>query len=751
MNRKTAIRWWTMAGLLTAAVALADYVGVMADEDTGTVALSPLEARIANWSAITGTPTTVAGYGITDGATLSWVVEYVSENTNPKSMTNEPAFRGWTNIWHTLITNHIGDTSSNPHGITPAMIGAATGTPIYVESDPEYTGAVTKVGFTVSEGTNNSWDAATQTVTIKSNYLDSEADPNWAANSNSVLSHLGDTNTNPHGITRTMLGAAYTGDVVYAIAANGITNTPDGDGLIDLGTVGGDNTSTVTGRQIKVGSELNLTPNYGYVIGKRSGVTADNGMALGYRASVTDENAFVWSDASSDSAFNSRGSNTFSVRAKGGVYIDAPTFEITGAAVFGGDIDMQDSTIEQVYELHVDFIRNEDGTRLLISPYAGALYGSWTIETNLTVGGSLTLGGVEYTNLSSGDASAWSAYPATTNVNANEKAITNVAYIGGIGGGWIEITDDGTVNSAGVEAWTLNGDTNVWQGSVNHTEASRIVADTLDLAGTRAMTGNLNMGRKSITNVSEFGLSGNRVTLHDDGSGGGKIGITRTAGGGTTERYIGYRRIDVGRFGTYTNVGDVVPSQEFAYLSDFTNYLDLAGTRAMTGDGVTLARDIKSRDAASVGEYGAAFGQETTAGDSGAAFGWYTVAGEFGAAFGSGTTAGSYGAAFGVDTTADGYGAAFGEGTTAGEYGAAFGCYATAGEYGAAFGDGTTAGDAGFAAGEGASAGSYGFAAGESTSAGEYGFAAGYNTSAGEYGFAAGVGTSAGPYGFAAG
>lgn len=107
--------------------------------------------------------------------------------------------------------------------------------------------------------------------------------------------------------------------------------------------------------------------------------------------------------------------------------------------------------------------------------------------------------------------------------------------------------------------------------------------ELLDLAGTRAMTGNLNMGRKSITNVSEFGLSGNRVTLHDDGSGGGKIGITRTAGGGTTERYIGYRRIDVGRFGTYTNVGDVVPSQEFAYLSDFTNYLDLAGTRAMTG------------------------------------------------------------------------------------------------------------------------------------------------------------------------
>ena len=40
MNRKTAIRWWTLAGLLVAVIAWADYVGVMADEDTGTVALS---------------------------------------------------------------------------------------------------------------------------------------------------------------------------------------------------------------------------------------------------------------------------------------------------------------------------------------------------------------------------------------------------------------------------------------------------------------------------------------------------------------------------------------------------------------------------------------------------------------------------------------------------------------------------------------------------------------------------------------
>jgi hypothetical protein len=110
--------------------------------------------------------------------------------------------------------------------------------------------------------------------------------------------------------------------------------------------------------------------------------------------------------------------------------------------------------------------------------------------------------------------------------------------------------------------------------------------------------------------------------------------------------------------------------------------LDLAGTRAMTGDVVTLARDVKSRDAASVGEYGAAFGVDTTAGYAGAAFGADTTAGEYGAAFGEGTTAGYAGAAFGAGTTAGHYGAAFGSGTTAGNSGAAFGENTTAGKLG---------------------------------------------------------------------
>ena len=127
--------------------------------------------------------------------------------------------------------------------------------------------------------------------------------------------------------------------------------------------------------------------------------------------------------------------------------------------------------------------------------------------------------------------------------------------------------------------------------------------------------------------------------------------------------------------------------------------LDLAGTRAMTGNSVTLARDVKSRSATSVGYAGAAFGYSTTADDYGAAFGHSTTAGNAGAAFGAFTTADDYGAAFGDSTTAGGYGAAFGDGTTAGIYGAAFGYSTTAGNAGAAFGFATTAGDYGFGAG----------------------------------------------------
>jgi len=89
----------------------------------------------------------------------------------------------------------------------------------------------------------------------------------------------------------------------------------------------------------------------------------------------------------------------------------------------------------------------------------------------------------------------------------------------------------------------------------------------------------------------------------------------------------------------------------------------------ITNETITLARDVKSRNATSAGVFGVAFGESTTAGDWGAAFGRGTTAGARGVAFGYGTTAGGCGAAFGYSTTASNFGAAFGGNTTAGEFG----------------------------------------------------------------------------------
>jgi hypothetical protein len=95
---------------------------------------------------------------------------------------------------------------------------------------------------------------------------------------------------------------------------------------------------------------------------------------------------------------------------------------------------------------------------------------------------------------------------------------------------------------------------------------------------------------------------------------------------------------------TAEQIGALTAEETEVLLAAATNaLLDLAGTRAMTGDFVTLARDVKSRNAASVGDYGAAFGYYTTAGNAGAAFGVGTTAGYAGAAFGDSTKAGDYG------------------------------------------------------------------------------------------------------------
>lgn len=93
-------------------------IGVMADEDTGAVtAPLALEGRIGNFNALTNFPTTVAALGLTDAATMTWTANLIDELTGG---TNEPLWKAVSNS----VLSHISDTNSNPHGITPGMIGA---------------------------------------------------------------------------------------------------------------------------------------------------------------------------------------------------------------------------------------------------------------------------------------------------------------------------------------------------------------------------------------------------------------------------------------------------------------------------------------------------------------------------------------------------------------------------------------------------------------------------------------------------
>lgn len=77
---------------------------------------------------------------------------------------------------------------------------------------------------------------------------------------------------------------------------------------------------------------------------------------------------------------------------------------------------------------------------------------------------------------------------------------------------------------------------------------------------------------------------------------------------------------------------------------------------SITGGSMTLAQDVKSREATSVGEYGAALGLNTVAGHCGAAFGQGAEANEWGAAFGLNTEAGGRGAAFGQSSISSTWG-----------------------------------------------------------------------------------------------
>lgn len=196
-------------------------------------------AHYQDWTTITGTPTDLAGYGITDA--------YTKVESDGKYATGTPIYVESDPVWVAASTGY------------PTWVEAdgkyATGTPIYVETDPVWvaasTGYYTKVesdglyatGTPVYVETDPVWESE------KANYATGtpvyvEADPVWSGVSNEYL-HIPDPGYVLTGILVVsnevhMKVAAYIPSAVQTVAASGEITV--GSSFIKvIGNAAGDN------------------------------------------------------------------------------------------------------------------------------------------------------------------------------------------------------------------------------------------------------------------------------------------------------------------------------------------------------------------------------------------------------------------------------------------------------------------------------------------------------------------------------
>ena len=221
------------------------------------------------------------------------------------------------------------------------------------------------------------------------------------------------------------------------------------------------------------------------------------------------------------------------------------------------------------------------------------------------------------------------SFDSTTNLfySANENYYFSISGVDSIGrkrtfarGRMIEEYDPGTAGSGGTSS---NGIYFISWGNIYGDPASNsnLVDFIEEYAGVDSVARAIaiwasNAASWSSNNFSNVWARGDSVTNAVDAT--ARAGV---ASNSSAIAILSTGKLDVATAGQIaTNV-----------VGAATNaLLDLAGTRAMTGNVVTLARDIKSRNAASVGPFGAAFGDGTTAGYAGAAFGSSTKAGNYG-------------------------------------------------------------------------------------------------------------------------
>lgn len=461
------------------------------------------------------------------------------------------------------------------------------------------------------------------------------------------------------------VGDTATNDYAIGAIANGTTNYADENSLIDLGDF--EFTNAVDGVARSLASIANANAH-----------SATSGMAWASNAAAWSSNQVkiiltnAWNRQDSVTNAVDEIARAIAVYAYDGYTNSTPR---TNTITINGES-------KQIGSNPVFTVAGSGGITsgvTSINALTGAVHLVAGSNVTLAVGAtSVTINASE----SGGDASGWSGFAATQDVDFGEYGIEKAASVGFYGNkldfaeGYFQISENSTLSfiPEGTTYVSTVDFSGVTVTGLPASESSQVVTNLGDFTVSAGLFGG--DGTNGAVGVYDAGnggyayfLSDSRIAMWNPNSD-SRTNATSLWSVDTTNEWTNYYPVWEGRVNA-TEAERIAALAE-AYASD-TNALDLAGTRAMTGTNVVLARDVRSRDSSSVGVNGVSMGGETVAGIYGAAFGQASEAGTYGIAAGYNTYAGELGAAFGESTVADKYGLAAGYQSEAGFLGVALG------------------------------------------------------------------------------
>ena len=192
-------------------------------------------AGASTWADLTGTPTTLAGYGITDGGSSAWA----DLTGTPTTLAGYGITDGGSSAWADITDT---PTTLADYGITDAVVNFAD-----LGTTP-----TTLAGYGITDGGSSSWADITDTPTTLADYgiTDSPADISDLTDTNGLLSGGGATVLGD--LTDVSASAASTGQVLkwngssWAPASDSTSSGGSGISLTDLSvsnaTASGDET-----------------------------------------------------------------------------------------------------------------------------------------------------------------------------------------------------------------------------------------------------------------------------------------------------------------------------------------------------------------------------------------------------------------------------------------------------------------------------------------------------------------------------